>query len=312
MPAFSCFTPLGGGLAFSSEKPKAQQIYEELVLLLGGGANFSDDFDSVVAARLYACAMSFAAAFGTIARAGEQFDPTRAYELLPQLEREVGRLPLPGENVTERQQQVAALLKAPRGARYSNVAQVLETALGDVFVEYVPTPNADALALPADPTTAGVYVPPGTRRTAHRTLDDVGVLGSPVSIDVSTIAGSRKIRIGDRVVIEPGSKGRREVVTVTAASSDAAPANAFTAVFTKCHPAGSVVVGGRHPQQIRTKRHSIVKLTEAGVLDSRVRRITHDIMHRTARGVSTWSLTDGSGPFRVGVGRIGVTTIGEA
>src|SRR5262249_11391681 len=107
---------------------------------------------------------------------------------------------------------------------------------------------------------------------------------------------------------------RSEVVVVTNTATFGA-AIFFEAQFALAHDDGVFVTTMPYPLWASTKRHALIVLTSAAAADPEKRRRVHNLMRKIARGVSTWSICDGgagktNGPFRVGVGRLGVTTIG--
>src|SRR5690606_38582936 len=95
-----------GHLRFSSRPTHGEQIYRDMARSLGNGSNYSEDFDSLAMARVYANAMTFARAKYAVERAGSQFRPDVALELLPALEEEYGIVPDPGDNIEDRRRAV--------------------------------------------------------------------------------------------------------------------------------------------------------------------------------------------------------------
>lgn len=306
---FSAFAPFGP-LRFSSKKTHGQAFYEEMVKALGNGKNFSDDFNGLAMARVYANAMAFGRCRYTLERAASQFRPDRALELLPTLEREYGLVPAPGSSITERRAELAVAAWVARGARRSNVEAILTELFGAGFVEYVTIAAADAVTAPAaSPESVGVYDKPGTQRSAFRIAAGVSTTNTQITVSGELIAGlARAPEPGSKFVIDAGDPGRTEAVTVLSASLSGT-ALTLAAVFARPHNPGVVLATGRHANQATTKRHNIFALSSAATRDNTTRRRLHRAAGRLLRGVSTWSLTDGSGPFRVGVGRLGVTTI---
>lgn len=301
---FSAFSEFGDW-GFIEDDPPSARIFEDMLRNYGGAENYSDDFDSVFQARVYAFAMAFGRAYGAATRAGNQFDPYNAVELLPCLEFEVGRTPEPGETIEERQRQVAALLKIPRGARSTNVEAVLGEALGEHFVAYLPTPKADAVHAPADPEDTGAFPMPGDDRAVYRLVDGCGI--GTATLTVEHVAGTGLLSVGQVVVLDVADYGRMEAVAVEAMLSP----TQMTVTTTHPHDPGQLFGNHRQPNQVSTRRHNAIKVTTEAALDPRLRRIAQRTAERLLRGVSTWSLIDDSGPFRVGQGLIGITPIGD-
>lgn len=312
MTTFSAFTRFSNGARFSKKPPHGKRIFDDLVRNLGGDRNYTLELDSLAGARVFSSAMLFARALYSAQRAGSQFRPLKAVELLPTLEREYGIVPERDETIHERQRTLSAYAKIPRGARYDNVVAVMQELLGDDFVGYITTEAADAVVSHADPTDVGVYSKPGTLRSVFVTQAPVSFLGVPVTITYVYSSGSRtRLLAGDRVIVDAGDNGRVEAVTVTNSS-----VSTFTATFTQPHSAGILVATGRHPHLLTSKRHNLFVLSAAAVRSGRLRNKANRAIRRLLRAVSTWSLSEVgatpgfTGPFTVGGGQIGITTIG--
>lgn len=306
MPRFSAFN----STHFTSAPPYEEQIYEEMVKSLGSGANYSDDFDSLVAARLYANAMAFGRVKYEIERQGREFLPTKALENLPKLEREYGLIPEPGASINARRAEVVVAARVARGASRTNVEAILTELFGSDFLSYVTVPIADVVTSPASPADAGVYVKPGSLRGVFQTLAPVSLTNQPMTVAVRLIAGSEQtLRAGVRVAIDSGNYGRQEAVTVTAVTPSGSNYN-MDATFTKPHNSGTVLATGRHANQATSKRCNLFVLSNAAATDAKKRRRLHRAARRLLRGISIWSASDSSGPFTVGSGVLGITTIG--
>jgi hypothetical protein len=303
VPKFSAFTAFSG-LRFSSRPSEAELFYRDIVRGLGG--NYTEEFDSLAMARVYANAMAFARAKMAIKRAGQQFRPSRILEMLPAAEREYGIIPEPGSPVSARRRELAAAMRIARGATQTNVDAVLSDLLIDDFVSYLPVPLADAVVSTASPGTTGIYPVPGTQRSAFRLTAPVATTGSPITVSYEAVTGaSTELVVGDKIAIDTADAGRIEVVDVTAVG-----AGTFTATFTKPHNSGLLFSTGRLPHFWNTRRHNVLTLSVSGAATARVRRRANKAMRRLLRGVSTWALTDGSAPFTVGAGLLGATLIG--
>lgn len=308
MPRFSAFSAFGH-LRFSQKPPLSQQLYLQMVANLGSGENFSDDFDSIVAARLYANAMAMGRAAGTLERAGNQWQPDRALEGLPTLEREVSRIPDIDETLDERRKQVAARLKIPRGASYPNVVRVFRDVLGDGFVSYEVTPIGSAVLHPTDPAPGGVYVTPGSRKGLFRLATSYLFPGVNVELEYERVSGD-SLREGDKILVDLADSDRMEVMSASSLREEGGRLY-FQTQGQRAHQAGTQFLVGRSPTQVSSKRHSLIFVSENVIQSSRLLRIAHETASRVFRGVSTWSICSDLGPFRVGVGRLGVTAIGE-
>lgn len=309
MPRFSAFNPFGQ-LRFSARPSHSDQIYKEIVSALGGGENYTDDFDSLAMARVYANAMAFGRLKYALERAGSQFRPSRVLELLPDLEREYGLVPEPGATIAQRRAELVVAAWIARGARRTNVEAVLAQLFGEGTVEYLTVALANVAMSLGTPADRGVYVKPGTPRMAFRLNAAVTMTGIPRTVQAALVAGDGVApAVGSRITVDPADQGRVEAVTITAVTL-VGTLLTMTATFTKAHAPGAVLITGRHPNIVTNKRHNLFVTSATDARSNRMRRRLDRAAYRLLRGVSTWSITDGSGPFKVGVGKIGVTTIG--
>lgn len=309
MPKFSAFNPFGQ-LRFSGRPSHSEQIYKEIVAALGGGENYTDDFDSLAMARVYANAMAFGRLKYALERAGSQFRPTRVLELLPDLEREYGLVPEPGATIPQRRAELVVAAWIARGARRTNVEAVLAQLFGEGAVEYLTVALANVAMSLGAPENRGAYARPGTPRMAFRLNAAMVTTNAPVTVQATLVAGDGVApAVGSRIVVDPADHGRVETVTVAAVTLTGTLLT-LTTTFTKAHVAGAVLATGRHPNIVTNKRHNLFVTSAASARENRMRRRLDRAAYRLLRGVSTWSITDGSGPFKVGVGRIGITTIG--
>jgi hypothetical protein len=303
VPRFSAFN----STHFTSKPSYEEQIYGEMVKSLGNGKNYSVEFDSLVAARLYANAMAFGRCKYEIERAGQQFRPSRALENLPLLERELGVVPEPGSTIAQRRAAVVVESRIARGASRTNVVAIMGELFGADFVDYVTNPIDTSGRWPAYPPHAGVYVKPGTPRSVFVLLASVTAIGVPVTVQVQLITGLiGQLAIGTRFIIDSGNFSRQEACAISAVSGSGESVRTITATFTKPHTSGVVLATGRHPTQYTSKRENLFVLSAAAAADATKRRR----LHRAARGISTWCVSESSGPFKVGEGRLGITTIG--
>jgi len=306
VPRFSAFN----STHFTSRSPYTEQVYVEMTKALGSGKNYTTEFDSLVGARLYANAMALGRCKYAIERSGQQFRCDTALESLPKLEREYGLIPERGATIAQRRAKLVVAARIARGASRSNVEFVLTELFGSDFIAYLTVAVPDMVVSPALPATTGVYEKPGSLRGAFETLDSVTTNGSPVTIRCSLIAGAQEtLRVGGRFVIDPGSYSRVEAVAPTQIVHVGTVVN-VTAIFTKPHDRGVFVATGRHANQATSKRHNTFWMSPTAAVDAKVRKRVHRAARRLLRGISTWSVADDSGPFQVGVGRLGVTPIG--
>ncbi len=309
MPLFSAFCPYGT-LAFTSRKAHGEVLYRDQVANRGEGENFSTERGSVIDGITYANCMAYARARYTVERAGQQFRPTKAVEMLPKLEWEYGIVPSPGSSIKQRQLAVAAAAKLARGARKDNVEAVLTDLLGDDFIVYIPASKTGFTETTNTPASVGNWEKPGSSKAVYRLVGAPFVSGVAENVTIERIAGEASITAGQKLVLDVGDWNRTETVEALLSSS-----TTLRAVFTKPHSPGCMAVTGRVPNLGSTKRTNLVILSAAAMNDPERKRKANNALRKLLRGVSIWYLGEGTasasaGPWRVNYGRVNRTTIG--
>lgn len=318
MPRFSRFAPLGL-FRFSRKRPDAATIYEASVANLGG--QFSLEEGGYTEATLHARALGQARARRRLRAAAEQRLPTRASCLLPTREGELGIVPGPTDTMADRRAVLASRFLAARGGTKANIEAALSALLGADFLAYIPTPVADAEVYPATlPSTALHFARPGVARRFIRIIGPI-VTGTgtytyetPAQPQDALTPEAVDPVAGDVFVLSAGKVGLEEAVTIVGVVNDGI---VKTVTIAPTRPHGAANFGFTHPYPAwrSTKRHSLVVLSVSAAADPEKRRKVHEVMQRMARTVSTWDICAGSGssttgPFTVGGGLLGITTIG--
>lgn len=306
MTRFSAFSRFGFA-RFSSRKTYHQIIFE--TLRDGQGPGYDPDFNSVQSARLFAAAACLASSQYMLERAYNNANPLKATELLGELEKEYGLIPAQDATLPQRRSELAARVLIIRGAARYAVMDALRLVLGSDFVDYR-TSEAPGVY----PTTMqlaakqGTFTTDTTDRKTLRITECISVgLGLPKTVHFTAYDPTETLPLlfaGEKLLVDPAVM--RETVTIESVSADT-----FTATFALPHDALSPATTARVPVWVSTQRHSLIVLTTEAALDPERRRKANDVLKRIMRGVSTWDLCDESGPFRVGVGKLGVTAIGE-
>lgn len=307
---FSAFTGFGH-LRFSGRKPYGQEIYEDRVRNRGDGKVWTKEWGSLVSARDYATSMLIANARHFVERAGRQFRPTKAQEVLPVLERQYGLVPTSTATVPERQAELAAAMKISRGARAENVSSVLTDLLGTELIGYVTINTSSAVASSTTPGSVGNYPKAGSLSTVIALTDGVSTTASQ-TVPYTYVAGNTaRLKAGQTIWVDGGHYGRAETVTLTAVTD-----THITATFAKPHDAGTYATSARAPFLASTKRHNYVMLSAAAARNPEKRRKVHRAMRKLVRSVSTWDIVEenspGSGvagPFTIGSSEIGIHPI---
>lgn len=312
MPRLSAFTRFGH-LRFSSRKTVAEQIYRDAISNQGGERNFAADFGSLNSTRVYCNSMAAARARLNLERAGNQVLPSKAVELLPALEDELGVIPTPTDTIKDRQNSVSAAALISRGARKENLDDILKRIAGDNFIKLIPTKDLYFQLVRPNPETYGNWVAPGTPGIVGKIIEPITRdLGSPQTVHYTLLAGDTLtgLKPGVRMLLDTMDFVRAEAVTIESATS-----TTFVATFNQPHEPGTAFNTGRAPNMTNMNRHSLVLVAPGTSAD--VIRKMHRALTKAMRGISTWSIgyansdKTTAGPFKVGVGLLGLTPIGE-
>jgi hypothetical protein len=325
MPHFSAFTSFGL-LEFSSAPSHAELFYDAQKTALGGQYDLSEG--THMEASIYARSMAMGVTRRLLQHAGEQQYPMRLVEMLPLREDEYGIVP--AGTLDERRREVAARRMLPRGASRVAIETALDVLLGVDFIGYYTPTVVDSVLYPAALGDQPMNLQgPDVPRRLFRIEEQILVTGSPVTvriapiepaIDVTDTLPEGYLAPADVLVVHPENDSMMERVTVESldVEFDTEYYLTITATFTKVHPSGIVATTSPFPFWASTKRHNIIMLSASGAADQDTRRRVHELLSRALRGVSTWNIagegTPGSGvsgPFQVGVGQLGITTIGE-
>lgn len=322
MPKLSLFTPLGL-LKMTSAQSPAKVIYDEKVRALGGdGKNFAIKQGTHLGARLYAESISEAMIDEKIHRAGNQDLPTEVVEQLPDREFEFGVVPSAGVTPQQRKLALAARMLLPGGASRNNVEIALRTLLGSAFIAYRTIKASERVKWPANLGDSPMNLKgPDIPRKLIRIIDTISMgLGSPQLVGFSAVSplatsSDPVLRAGDVLTVEPEVKGRAEVVTVAGVFQDDLGNKLFRATFNNAHELNAWATTAPHPLWTSTQRSCLIILREPDAYDPEIRRMTHDLLHRILRGISTWSIVGESaanqaGPFILNESPMNATPFG--
>lgn len=331
MPLLSAFTPCGM-LAMSSKPSHAERFYDAMVATMtgrDGAAAQSVAAGSRMDGFIYAAAMAMARARYALEHAGHEIQPTHVTENIAKREDEYDVPPADGDNLATRRAVLTSRRLLPLGCAQTNVENALSELLGDDFLAYLPTELGDEVNSPATIGTAPMNLQrEEIPNVTLRLVDEVSVLGSrtvrfdaldpatATTFESDSTVTTLRVRVGDKIVVSANAPDMAEVVTVagTGITVGAVDYRSFTATFTKPHAADAVMVVGDWPYWHSTKRQALVVLDETAAQNGEKRRKVHELMARMAREVSRWQIAGASvgvaGPFKVGVGKLGVTPIG--
>lgn len=289
---FSAFSRFNGGFRFSSRAPHGRRIYE--ALKSGQGDTYEESFDGRQSARLYAAAMSLAAAQYQTDRALNNASPLTATELLGKIENDYQIVPNYNQTLQERRVIADARLKVTRGARRESVEDALRTLLGSDFVAYETTGPGDRMVWPAAPGDVGAFKRAGSPKKAFRLTEYVGRFGVPLEVSVEKVEGLDLPMPGETLTVEPDTRHPHiEKITITAATD-----TTITATFGKPHAKGALALTP-HPAWISSQRYSRVVVSFAAATNPETRRKVNEVMSRMLRGVSRWFICHDQGSWLI-------------
>ena len=302
---FSAFVRFGH-MSFSGKPSMPEQFYRAI------SANVAGAFDLTVGtheeATVFARAHAAARAARTLQRAGNQIDPLKATEILPNLETDFGVIPGPFQDTPSRRRVVSAREKLPSGGTYTSMRAALVSALGTNFLALRLLTGAELANVPASPTTAvetkasRVDVTPKFCKTVDPITDATAAV---VYANLDASAGEVDLAVGDVIIIDPSSSAQAERVTVTAVGGSGAT-RTFTATFTKAHDAGAAVTTMNWPYWWSTRGMILVVVTQVAAQSLEKRRIVDELMAKMTRGVCQWSIVQ---PAAVGGTTAGPSTL---
>jgi hypothetical protein len=313
---FSAFTPFGH-FRFTSKRPHGESIYFDKLRNVGAEENFREG--GIYRGKLYCDAMLAAGVLYKLEAVGRQFDPRKAYELLTTHEREWGLVPAATATVSQRRTALYNYRRLRPDARISSVGQALYYLLGDKLINYRVMQRSEIaidelLEIQAryGATTTALMVDPKIPMQIGRLkrgLHKGGVTRKLFEIEW-LFGGNADLARLQKIIIDPGKWSRSEVVTIAEVLGD----NTYRAATRNPHVEGAYVMTSLFPLNSSRKRRHFIRLQYPWASDRETRRAIHNVMKIVTRSVSTWQIMDGPddevGPFKVGVGRLGITPLG--
>lgn len=293
MPLYSAFNAFGH-LRFSAAPSRHATIYQTL---RDGQEGAYGPGDTHQEARIYAQSRCLAIAAGELERAENEGRADKTQELLAELELDYGLSPAPGETEAERRAALALQVRILRGSRKEAIEDAIETLLGDDFIAVVPMRDviAPPTQWPATPGDVGNWSR-GALYRLYTLTDSAALVGTRQLHFVDIVAGQEPLKIGDRIVLEPGVPDMAESVTVTAVVSaavvdaDGYTTNHVEVVTARPHPKTTVCTTAPMPILSSTQRHYRIQVTTSCATDAVKRAAVHQLMRRIVRGVSTWEI----------------------
>jgi hypothetical protein len=321
---FSIFS--GGGLRFTSHKPAAESIYENL--RTAWGPLFNDDPDSEIAIETFAEAKVLGLAQDTLRRAGNEANPLYCTELLPRLEIDWRVNPPPDATLSERRGLLAASMAPKGGDRIAAITLGLQGIIGDGLLAVVPQEMplygeayGAIYPAPADLTQVdghpGNFVPLGNRYKAVRLIASVDV--GYWAAYYRYVAGEvEPIAVGETVTINPSGCGRIETITVVDSTAPGYPdeVGIFWATFLKTHEPDDHCTTAASPYWISNRRFLYIVVDADTLASPPLCQRCHDYLAKAVGRAVRWALVDSSGagtsgPFLIGSSPIGHTPISQ-
>jgi len=254
-------------------------------------------------AEAYATSMALARCRAVQDRARNQHDTRKAFDMLPALERDYGVVPGETDNVATRQRAVTARKKISNGPRAESIENAIAALLGADFITYRVLTVAEKSVWPTDPALgAGVFGRDEVPTKVFRATTPLSTVSFDCTFSYERVGLDDGVRlaVGDIVCVQAENLAHAEKVTIRAVSGLTA-----AAVFTRGHDAGSSITTGPFPLSTSTKRHVLVVVSDAAVLDAEKRRKVNDLMARNSRGVTTWAIVKASSPTTIGPLKVG-------
>lgn len=306
---FSAFAP--SGIRFSSRKPHAEAIYEEL--RRAWGSLFSEDFDAEVNVETFAQAKCLGIAREQLERAGNQANPRHVTELISRLEADYKITPLPGATLQERRADVIAARAVRYGDKLWAIREALAAYLGADLLAVVPQEMGDV-------GTGGLYpdvtnphaTGPGKFCPLSQTFKAVSistrVFPGAQTVAYTHVAGdSAALKVGDVLVVDPDSRGLTERVTVTAVGT-----GTFTATFAKVHEPNSKATTAPIPYWTTGRRFLFVVVTASVLSNQRVLEKLNAYLSKVLVHAGQWAIVASSGTGTAGPFTLGSSNLGQA
>lgn len=313
---FSAFAPFGL-LALSSKPSPAKRIYDDMIRGLGGvEGDLAPAPGTYLEGKVFATSIRVALARKHLQKARAQTFPLSVDALIANREFEYGAVPALDATIVERRAELARRMVVPPEASHVRLEQELTELLGADFITLRRTTASEAVVNPATvgATPDNLQRPEVVRKVVSLN-GPVSFIGTPTTVTFTLVsapaAGNNVAELelvaGDVLVIDPGSS-LADRVTVASASG-----GLLTATFGKPHSAGARGFTMPLPQQVSTKRYTVVVLTDTAAADPEKRRIVNEHLARRMRATSTWGISGGTSSsttgFEIGSFGLGMTTL---
>lgn len=322
---FSAFA--GGGLRFTSRKPAAETIYENL--RASWGSLFTDDPEAAINVETFAQAKTLGLAAETLQRAGNEANPLYCTELLPKLEVDWRTNPPPNATTHERRGLLAAAMAVKSGDKIAAITAGLRGIIGSGLLTIIKQPvsgtwgGGGVYPAPLDLQDVdggpGLFAPLGARYKTIQLQSHVSKIGFQ-SVTYRYVGGDTEPLVpGERLIINPGEFGRMETITVISGSS--APGypdddQPLWANFTLPHGPGDLATTMARPVWTSYRRFLHIVVSDDVLANQPLRQRCNDFLEKTVGHSVQWALVAASGngtagPFTIGMSNIGETPIEE-
>lgn len=320
MPVFSAFTPFGM-LRFSSRKPRAQRVYEQMI------GNYGPDVGSKtghIGAHTYAQSMGIASLQFAGDRARNQIVPSKTTDLQADLEREMLYTPALGATDATRRAELADLMTIKPAGTLAAVQAALTAALGSDFVSIKQLKAVGENQNVSEPSAPGVYpawlqpwseaIFVGTARSntdypanapVYRySLTCYGKSGTdPLFSYTALDAGAPDLLNNQSILIAPeADQVAHATVSTTGPSSFLAVRDWDTGIYT----VGKTYIGvvGVYNNHVSWHHHILIYVRNGMASDSALRTKVNRLMRTYAQYGTSWDIAHYADPA--------VTTPGNA
>lgn len=316
MAQFSAFAPFGL-FDFSEAQSPAEAAYNALVAQRT--PLFSMAVGTYPEAKTFAEAIAIGCARATVVRGLNQRIPSKAHDRIPTLERDRGIVSDVNASPDQRRAILAARELLVHGSREEALVTELQAVLGTALLQVRATKASERVVWPSPAGGVGTYPRADAPITFGQILDPIAALLVPVTVRM-TVLGGPFPKVGQALCIEPDNNVLAESVVVQAVSFSSpllTSPDLLTVTATRGKDAGAYF-SSAFPILTSTQRELQVIVTPTAARSpSLLRRQVHQVMARHCKSTTRWQIIESAdhvttGPWVVGVARVGATAIGSA
>ena len=313
MSHFGAYAPFGL-LTFGEEETDAGTIYRTMI-----GAQseaFAITGDSHVECTALARSLMLASVRALLNHANGQHHPLTTVDMLADVEGMYGIIPIYSQSEEDRRHILAARELISQGPKRTSLNTIFQKLLGSAFVSVRAIDQSETVITPSTPGTVGAWADPSRPSKVFELTNGIAYTGTDIEFVYQhrgTDDGTRLVA-NDSVCLQLENDGLAENVTITSVSDADGVLTATAGTVLNSHDYGASVTTYA-PIISSNQRSLIFVLTPSAARDAQNRRDVEDILQRTLRGITTWSIIESTaptlaGPWILGTSRIGITPLG--